>query len=1208
MYNITDFSSLYVDLSQSVDRYKHRYGVTLGVIGCLTPSGMPYSTTRGGPIVGCESLALQGIPTERLLLTRETQKQLQDLAGNAMTSTVVGVAMISALIVAHEAIPRSGHGLVKVTDPRTIARVFQSNHLSPKTSISFATLQTSVTAPQFRIHATSSAQQCACEGHDGINPSTVKMYKCKDCQYSACERCAGAPRHNFRYLRASEQLYRAQPTVFREHVKDFLPMRLQLSGEIQKTFLDVENRFGASSAREQELWMAFQDAALPAFRDEYRFSSTKRFRNWTICYEGQVSRLELELSEMRAQWLLYVKVDPKLPGNAPLRKVLEAPIARMVTEPIDLLQGQWHIRLPVTTDFNIVIEGCGVQYPSWRARYGLVKALDDKVWSTVKVTVAGNTGPPGLDIDGVYTLLPHCGTANNNLHRRASGGSGEAKYLFLDPHRVGAPADDKYVFASTRNRLRYGEHRLIDASVGMTEASSRTTKASVGTTKASSGTTEASSGTTKASSKTTRSRSRTNKAKEEDDGDERTLYWRPNNTAGPQTVQCTTKGEWIDSEVALVAVSSQTATCASLQTSLTVADVTAPGCQDTNIVALACELDVSPEELPDWPVNWAEVDKANERVTFARIAWITERVRGLEGFENKWRDIQDLQQGGGTACATCCPRKPTIRWKLEEKVGKNKIVPYEDAAEAGPYERGLKARPSPTTIRIKSSHGKAQLEVSLNVITLAHRAVARLTRTGVDAGRRVRVSWKLDTCYDAAKLPTLPKLTVPDNLHDTPLAHVFHSSLANPKPRLRPDQERSLSWMVGQESDDAKPFAEEEVEESIVAPVGWRLQARAVSPRLVLGGVLADKVGYGKTITTLALIDAQKNSIVLKSEHGRLELKATLIVVPSSLLAQWKQEIQVFLGPTCNVLVISTITSLKKATIAVFQSADIVLVSHTLLTNANYLQRMAWFAARPEAPMSLSTRALAAWLHDTDEKIKEHVEELKNTTSFKGFEDKLEKRLRDAENDEALVGRVASKRLTGQAYLKSKAKGNVVGMVKGKAKASADKRSGKTTTDNKVDDQPAKVAGAADKDGDGAGVKSADQEDSKDEKKPDGSSPSARPTDPFGLSKAQAPSLLTGPLLHMFTFARVVVDEYSYLSEKDTASLKLLQTDRRWVLSGTPNLDNFAGANNLGALVGVSLGSDDGIRGLLKGQSMASTKDKTGMSSWPLVPARVTLT
>lgn len=51
---------------------------------CLTPNMVPYVASRGGPIIGLEALGFQGIPVDQLLLTRESEDQLADLAGNAM--------------------------------------------------------------------------------------------------------------------------------------------------------------------------------------------------------------------------------------------------------------------------------------------------------------------------------------------------------------------------------------------------------------------------------------------------------------------------------------------------------------------------------------------------------------------------------------------------------------------------------------------------------------------------------------------------------------------------------------------------------------------------------------------------------------------------------------------------------------------------------------------------------------------------------------------------------------------------------------------------------------------------------------------------------------------------------------------------------------------------------------------------------------------
>ncbi|KAJ3033916.1 hypothetical protein HDV00_005656 [Rhizophlyctis rosea] len=48
------------------------------------------------------SMIAYRLPINELILTRESQDNLADLAGNAMTSTVVGTCMISALILANK--------------------------------------------------------------------------------------------------------------------------------------------------------------------------------------------------------------------------------------------------------------------------------------------------------------------------------------------------------------------------------------------------------------------------------------------------------------------------------------------------------------------------------------------------------------------------------------------------------------------------------------------------------------------------------------------------------------------------------------------------------------------------------------------------------------------------------------------------------------------------------------------------------------------------------------------------------------------------------------------------------------------------------------------------------------------------------------------------------------------------------------------------
>ena len=53
----------------------------------------------GRTFTGGEKLLLQGIPTDRLKLSGESEVQLGDLAGNAMSLPVINAAMLSLLSV-----------------------------------------------------------------------------------------------------------------------------------------------------------------------------------------------------------------------------------------------------------------------------------------------------------------------------------------------------------------------------------------------------------------------------------------------------------------------------------------------------------------------------------------------------------------------------------------------------------------------------------------------------------------------------------------------------------------------------------------------------------------------------------------------------------------------------------------------------------------------------------------------------------------------------------------------------------------------------------------------------------------------------------------------------------------------------------------------------------------------------------------------------
>lgn len=165
-----------------------------------------------------------------------------------------------------------------------------------------------------------------------------------------------------------------------------------------------------------------------------------------------------------------------------------------------------------------------------------------------------------------------------------------------------------------------------------------------------------------------------------------------------------------------------------------------------------------------------------------------------------------------------------------------------------------------------------------------------------------------------------------DNLPDTTTP-----SDINFKLNLRPYQKQGLSWMLAREKeytileqlsadDEAISTQKKKAireDEGVVDPlwitIRWPVDPdgeqhegecfyantyngelsleKPIVKSLLKGGILADEMGLGKTISTLSLIHSVPyDTECLDNEPPRYASKSTLIVVPMSLLSQWKAE------------------------------------------------------------------------------------------------------------------------------------------------------------------------------------------------------------------------------------------------------------------------------------------------------------------------------
>lgn len=431
-------------------------------------------------MVGVEALAMQGLPVDKLLLTRESQDELADLAGNAMSSTVVGSCILAALVI--------GKDLLKAGDDKetyemkkleTGSQVADEDAMevdpTPKLSVEdrISGLEQLVEQPldlstvkvdqmkDVLDHATRSVRLCLCEGRKDI--TTRELLRCQDCGSSSCRKCAGRPEHSFEPLDV-QTVPRTLPGTFVRQLKSILPMCLSITGTTAD-LLD-ELRSASKVTIPERRWTSWRSAALRATGSELRFVELKRQEVWSAIYQSTSASFELYLDPKQTEWRLYGIPLESEPANAEIRRLLQLPVARFKCQD-SLLQGHLQFALPCNSEITVTVTGSETLVPSWGSRLGLLGEdfREARIHSHLKITVpADKVSLLDRDVSGTYALLDKCGTACSALHKRESTPEDvelPPLFMMLDPTRCGDSKDDAFIFTTSIRRYDYGEFRPI---------------------------------------------------------------------------------------------------------------------------------------------------------------------------------------------------------------------------------------------------------------------------------------------------------------------------------------------------------------------------------------------------------------------------------------------------------------------------------------------------------------------------------------------------------------------------------------------------------------------------------------------------------------------------------------------------------------------------------------------------------------------------
>ncbi|KAH6643750.1 hypothetical protein C7974DRAFT_382135 [Boeremia exigua] len=1008
------------DVSQNVDRFKTSKGLT----PCITPGGCDFASNLQDALNGSQTLVLQGMPLDKLHFAGETQRERQDLAGNAMSTTVIGASLISAIIHGYKAFrtspSRNALSPGSQTKPQMQNRLVQSGemvehkycHIDPE----------EIDIAQFLDEARYSSRLCACEGTQQVSEADIKL--CSGCGHTACAICASNPRHQYvdsipRHVRTRN------PDGFVRSWKPRLPSRL----ELQK-FPDLNERLSQlqQEGNENE---AYVKRIVEVDMNSQNFSLSEFVRcdnAWKVVYIGNGAKMVLSVKD-KVQWLLFVDCMPEEPGNSELRKALEAPIARAIVHGT-FLDAEWEMFVPSNQKHAMQLHGSAERSKSWRNLLGLPDHQAETI--PARIHIEGDNEEINI-IAGDYMHLPHCGTAEASLYKRLTE---PVLYLFLDPDPIGEVRDDGFVISVDCSRKQWGESRMIVARLDPA--------------------------------------------------------WRP---CHMQTVNVVRTGSWMTISTKLAASPLNPT-----------ASVLMPG---SRLAGLGDSCTDALSVLDAWVPEELRIEK------FTDFSWALEQLKTAPSLE-VW---QAIDAGIQSNCA-CAPAYPNLMWSVDNA---GKATPHEDRKAAATFERGIKTRCPIFHVQPVISKKKTRIEVGVNVVSLSHRAKGRLNRSTNNA-KSVNNSWRLISDHTDAGPVRLPKFHLRSNATDA----LFRGPLSL-EYELRGAQPRSLTWMRAQEI--GVPLTITEVEEAVHLGLGWRAEARAQTTIDVRGGVLADLPSFGKTVTTIALIQSEfeemsPEAIVDQnrsaSEHlpGLIDTAATLTVCPPHIALQWQTELQLFLGEEqyekFNVYVIKEFADLKRLTVDNLQQSRVIVVSWTVLAGDDYISELAWVTAMPE-PINSSCCAFDAWTDGVSKDLPAQVLNLQtmDLSDFKhATQTLLEQRLRQPEFQATLPVKLQH----GSNYQSYESM-----QAAGQAKGSKSK--------------------------------------------------------PFQKRKSSGLNSSIVPLLHLFQFNRIVVDEYHYLNDYKkiknmltAVSVKKISAHKRWILSGTPALANFTDIDNIASFLGVRLG------------------------------------